>query len=180
MTARVESADFGAFYEATYQRAYRTALAIVAEPALAADVTQDAYVAAFRGRARFGAERPPEAWLVRIVVNAAISATRKRRVHWTEPFSFDAPSATDHAQRSVNRLSVISALETLPPQQRAATVLRFYLDYDYAAIAACLGTNVGTVGSWLSRSLERLRSELDPRGTGAVRATHPAEDHRAL
>ena len=39
---RVEIADFGAFYEETYDRAYRTALGIVRDPALAADVTQEA------------------------------------------------------------------------------------------------------------------------------------------
>jgi len=43
---RLEIADFGAFYERTYDTAYRTALGIIREPALAADVTQEAYVAA--------------------------------------------------------------------------------------------------------------------------------------
>jgi len=44
---RQEISDFGAFYERTYDTAYRTALGIVREPALAADVTQEAYVAAY-------------------------------------------------------------------------------------------------------------------------------------
>ncbi|HEX8025074.1 MAG TPA: sigma factor, partial [Candidatus Limnocylindrales bacterium] len=50
---RREIADFAAFYERTYDLAYRTALGILREPALAADVTQEAYVAAYRDRDRF-------------------------------------------------------------------------------------------------------------------------------
>lgn len=41
MAFRLEIADFGAFYERTYDGAYRTALGIVRDPALAADVIQD-------------------------------------------------------------------------------------------------------------------------------------------
>ena len=58
MAFRPELADFGDFYERTYQVAYRTALGIVRDPALAADVTQDAYVAAYGQRDRFRGEAP--------------------------------------------------------------------------------------------------------------------------
>ena len=54
----------------------------------------------------------------------------------------------------------LAALQALPPQQRAAIVLRFYHGRDYEAIARILDTNVGTVGSWLSRGVTRLGREL--------------------
>lgn len=152
--------DFGAFYAATYQHAYRTAVAIVGEPALAADVVQDAYVSAFRNRARFRGDGPAEAWLIRIVVNAAISATRRRRVRWIQPLPPGLSAPGDEPGRSVERLSMVGALQVLPPQERAAVVLRFYHGYDYETIARCLDTNTGTVGSWLSRAMGRLRAEL--------------------
>ena len=79
MAFRLEIADFGAFYERTYDGAYRTALGIVRDPALAADVTQDAYVAAYKVRDRFRGEAPSAAWLHRIVVNQALTALRRRR-----------------------------------------------------------------------------------------------------
>ena len=59
---RLELSDFGAFYERTYDTAYRTALGIVREPALAADVTQEAYVAAYRNRHRYRGDAPSTAW----------------------------------------------------------------------------------------------------------------------
>jgi len=59
---RLEIADFGAFYERTYNAAYRTALGIVRDPGLAADVTQEAYVSAYRHRDRFRGEAPSGAF----------------------------------------------------------------------------------------------------------------------
>ena len=79
MVFRLELSDFGAFYERTYDPAYRTALGIVRDPALAADVTQEAYVAAYRHRHRYRGDAPSAAWLHRIVVNQALPALRRRR-----------------------------------------------------------------------------------------------------
>lgn len=58
---RSELEDFGAFYERTYQVAFRTALAIVRDAALAADVTREAYVAAYEQRDRFRGDAPGQA-----------------------------------------------------------------------------------------------------------------------
>ena len=173
MTARADLADFGAFYERTYATAYRTAYAIVGEPALAADAVQDAYLSAFRERARFRGDGSVEAWLIRIVVNAAITASRRRRVRWVEPLPLVLVAPGDEPLRSVERLTVVAALQALPPKERAAVVLRFYHDYDYATIARCLNTSTGTVGSWLSRAMARLRlgltgpAEIGPRSGGS-------------
>lgn len=48
MAFRLEISDFGAFYERTYGAAYRTALGLLRDPGLAADVTQEAFVSAYR------------------------------------------------------------------------------------------------------------------------------------
>ena len=168
MAFRAEIDDFAAFYASTYQRAFRTARAIVGDPASADDVTQDAFVAAYRTRDRFRGDAPAEAWLMRIVVNRAISLTRRRRIVWTEPLDAEARSPDDVPERVAGRLSLLSALGRLPADQRAAIVLRYYLDYDYATIARVLDTRVGTVGSWLHRGLAALAIALgeptDPAG----------------
>ena len=61
---------------------------------------------------------------------------------------------------------MVGALQALPARERAAVVLRFYLDYDYATIARCLDTSTGTVGSWISQAIDRLRPGLDAGGEG--------------
>jgi RNA polymerase sigma-70 factor (ECF subfamily) len=159
---RAELDDFEMFYERTYPAAYRTALGICADPGLAADAVQDAYLAAYRQRSRFRGEAPAGAWLQRIVVNAALSSLRRRRVRWLEPF--DA-LRHDHAVPDgdpAEALALRDALTDLPPRVRAAVVLRYYHDLDYATIAAILETSPGNVGSMLSRALVRLRGALEP------------------
>ena len=158
---RLEIADFGAFYERTYDTAYRTALGIVRDPALAADVTQEAYVAAYRHRHRYRGEAPSTAWLHRIVVNQALGALRRRR---GTPSVLDlslwmTPDATGG---TVARVALIQALDVLPARQRAAVILRYYHDYDYATIAHILDTTSTNVGAMLSRALDRLKDALEP------------------
>jgi RNA polymerase sigma-70 factor (sigma-E family) len=155
--------DFGAFYERNYTSAMRVAYGIVGEKALADDVTQDAFAAAYRQRDRYRADGPPEAWLYRIVVNTAIGALRRQRVRWAEPLD---PEAHDHPVDAIasmtDRAALSDALRRLDPRSRSAVVLRYYLDFDYERIAAILGTSESNVGSILSRSLDRLRAAMAP------------------
>jgi RNA polymerase sigma-70 factor (ECF subfamily) len=160
---RHEVADFGAFYERTYTAAYRTALGICGDPSLAADVTQDAYVTAYRDRAGFRGDAPGGAWLQRIVVNAAISGLRRRQVRWAEPLDPDRGDVASPASASADALDMRVALDSLSPKARAAVVLRYYHGYDYDTIANVLETSSGNVGALLSRSLHRLRQVMaDP------------------
>lgn len=177
MAFRGELADFSRFYELTYPGAYRTALGIVREPGVAADVTQDAYVKAYRERHRFRGDAPVAAWLHRIVVNEAISGIRKRSRGPREidmSTAWGATAGPGEVAGVADRLSVLDALDVLTPRARAAVVLRYYHDYDYAAIARILGTSPGNVGVLLTRSLDRLKTELE------VAATGPAADDRRV
>lgn len=168
MAFRLEIADFGAFYERTYDVAYRTALGVVRDPALAADVTQEAYVAAYRQRDRFRGEAPSAAWLHRIVVNQALATLRRRRTAPREP-DLSASIALDEAQGTTRRLAILDALDDLPPRHRAAVILRYYHDYDYATIAKVLNTTSTNVGAMLSRARDRLRVALEPEQGAAGR-----------
>lgn len=164
MAFRAELDDFGAFYEGSYQRAYRTALAIVRDPGLAADVTQDAYVLAFRDRTRFRGDSPATAWFHRILVNAALTGLRRRssRPREIPPDEMWGGSGGDETNASSERLSVLAALGVLDPRSRAAVVLRYYHDHDYETIGRILGTSPGNVGVILTRALVRLRTVLEP------------------
>jgi len=163
---RLEIADFGAFYERTYDVAYRTALGIVRDPGLAADVTQDAYVSAYRNRDRFRGEAPSGAWLHRIVVNEALSAMRRRRATGRDA-DLTPLLVPDDVPEAMSRLALLDALDRLAPRQRAAVILRYYHDYDYATIAQILGTTSTNVGARLTRALDRRRVALD-RDAGTV------------
>jgi RNA polymerase sigma-70 factor (ECF subfamily) len=158
---RAEIADFGAFYEETYDRAYRTALGIVREPALAADVAQEAYVSAYRRRDQFRGDAPSRAWLHRIVVHEALSALRRRK-KVTRDVDLTPLLVPDTAFHTTSRLALLDALDSLPARHRAAVILRYYHDYDYATIARILETSTTNVGAMLSRALDKLKVALDP------------------
>ena len=172
MAFRSEIADFGAFYERTYQLAYRTALAITRDTGQAADVTQEAYAAAYSSRERFRGESPGAAWLHRIVVNAALAAARRPRPVVREITDLEG-GQRDETAGSADRVALFGALGELPPKQRAAIVLRYYHDYDYATIAEILGTSSTNVGALLSRALDRLRDELQPEPLTAAAGGRP-------
>jgi RNA polymerase sigma-70 factor (ECF subfamily) len=158
---RPDLADFGGFYERTYQVAFRTALGIVRDAALAADVTQDAYLTAYRQRDRFRGDAPGHAWLHRIVVNQALAAVRRPRPVIREIVVGES-GGRDDARTTADRVTLLDALDQLSPRHRAAVVLRYYHDYDYATIAHILGTSTSNVGVMLSRALDRLREFLEP------------------
>lgn len=173
--------DFGGTYERTYPAVYRTILAISGDPALAAELAQDTFVTAYRQRATFRGDVPFDAWVHRIAVNMTLSTLRRRRVRWAEPFD---PARHDRPGRTADlgdAVDVQRALRRLEPRQRAAIVLRFYHDFDYATIASIMGVTTGTVGATLSRAMDRLRHDLEwvePARAGTGRATGEADHGR--
>lgn len=160
--------DFGAFYERTYPVAYRTAWAILRDAGQADDAVQDAYLSAYRDRGRFRGDAPARSWLLRIVVNAALSTTRRSRPRLVAIDGVEdmLPAPADDVARAADHLALDGAMAQLDPRSRAAVVLRYYVDQDYAEIAKALGTNANNVGVILHRALERLEHELrGPDGT---------------
>jgi RNA polymerase sigma-70 factor (ECF subfamily) len=156
-------ADFGVFYERTYPAAFRVAYGILGRQDQADDVTQDAYTTAYRERGRYRGEGPPEAWLYRIVVNKALATLRHQRVRRFVPLdpAVHARPAEDGSSM-VDRVAIAEGLQQLDPRSRAAIVLRYYLDLDYASIGTILAISPTNVGAILSRSRDRLRELLAP------------------
>lgn len=171
MAVNGDLADFGAFYERTYARAFAVAYGLTGEAGLAEDVTQDAFVAAFRRRGQYRGDGPIEAWLYRIVVNAAVSALRSRRVRFIvplDPLAQDPPAPCDSADAAIDEVCLSDGLQRLDVRSRSAIVLRYYLDLDYVTIARVLDTSVTNVGAILTRARGRLRSFLQSE-PGSVR-----------
>ena len=69
-----------------------------------------------------------------------------------------ADPAPDHAERLGRADAVWAVCRELPPRQRAAVVLRFYEDLEYAEIGELLGCSEATVRSHVHRALTALRA----------------------
>jgi RNA polymerase sigma-70 factor (ECF subfamily) len=136
---------------------------VLTNPDDALDATQEAMIAVARGITRFDGRSAFTTWLYRVVTNAALDELRRKQ---RRPDPVDvagretvAPGpAVDTAV--TERVDVDAALATLPPEFRAAVVLRDLCDLDYAAIAEVLDVPPGTVRSRIARGRALLADVL--------------------
>jgi RNA polymerase sigma factor (sigma-70 family) len=152
---------FSALVSAHRDRTWAVCLRITGHRHDAEDALQDALTAAwrnlssYRGDARFGT------WLHRIAANAALRLVARRRDigldEVGEQVEADAP---EFAQLVVEQDAITAALARIPPEFRAALVLREYADMSYAEIAAAQGVGIQTVKSRLNRARRAMSALL--------------------
>lgn len=131
------------------------------------DLAQETFLRVFRalpGFDRRGAARL-STWILTIASRLAIDELRRRRpeVAPIDPAAEPASSAAADADAERTRLADVlrRAIDDLPPEFRAAFLLREYHELEYAEIAASLEIDLGTVKSRLSRARAALRRALE-------------------
>jgi RNA polymerase sigma-70 factor (ECF subfamily) len=135
----------------------RVAAAIVGSRELARDVVQEAFASAVRQRDSYRGEGPLEAWVWRILMNAA---REQRRARIETPV--DAPDlAVNGSHEGDTDARVRVALSLLPERQRLVVFLRYYADLDYRTIGEVLEIETGTVGVTLHTAHARLQQLLE-------------------
>lgn len=136
---------------------------LVASPADAEDVTQDAWLSAVS--ARGAAPRDPRSWLARVARNAALQLQRRERRRLRRELSADpaaaAPGAGEVAVALETQRAVAEAVAALPEPYRTALYLRFYRCWSDREIADELGVPLETARTRIKRALHRLRQRLD-------------------
>jgi RNA polymerase sigma factor (sigma-70 family) len=157
MMSAVQLAELESLYRREYRRFLRVATAILRDEARAVDAVQEAFAAAIRRQRQFRGDGSLEAWVWRMVVNAALKERgRPRDVEWNE---------REIATPIEEPTPVAEAIARLPERQRLALFLRYYADLDYESIATALQVSSGTVGATLNAahtSLRRLLQEVRP------------------
>jgi RNA polymerase sigma-70 factor (ECF subfamily) len=146
-------AELESLYRRRFHVFLRVATAITRDEQRAYDAVQDGFAAAIRDERRFREEGPLEAWVWRIVVNAALKTLRD------EPPTDVAPSVNGAAPSVDPELR--TRIAELPERQRAVLFLRHFADLDYRAIGEALGISPGTVGATLSAAHASLRRTLE-------------------
>lgn len=158
--------DFDEFYRATSRRTLQYAHALTADPTMAQDLTQEAYVRAWQRWSRLRGYERPEAWVRLIVSRLCTDGWRRlgryRRIHARLRPPDPAPPP------SIDTVLLTDALKRLPFAQRRALSLHYLLDLSVADVAAETGVSVGTVKSWLSRGRAALAQDLAAPATSAV------------
>jgi RNA polymerase sigma-70 factor (ECF subfamily) len=149
-------------------QAVRAAVLITRDRALAEDIVQSAFLRAYQRIDQFDASRPFAPWFLRSVVNDAVKAAQRsgRQVPLSDADSaiLDRAGADLDPEALVERLdaarSIRAAIDLLSPEQRAAVVLRYYLELSDAETAERLAAPVGTIKWRLHAARSRLRQLL--------------------
>lgn len=124
---------------------------------LADDLVQEALERTGVSWRRVRRQEDPEGYVRRIIVNTFLNRTRSLR---RERLVADLPETGRHMDGEPRDEALWRLVATLPRQQRAVLVLRFFLDMSEAQVADVLGCSVGTVKSNGSRAMAKLRAAL--------------------
>ena len=156
---------FAEFYDATSARAYGLALRVVRNPAHAEEVTQEAYLDAWRSSTRYDAERGSAVgWLMTIVHRKAVDRVRSVEAATSRDETWNREAApTDHdqtaeqAHASLDAARVRGAVATLTDVQRQAVELTYFGGYTHTEVATLLDVPLGTAKTRIRDGLIRLR-----------------------
>lgn len=170
---------FAVLFTRHRDRLWAVALRTMGNPHDAADGLQDGLVAAYRRADSFRGDAAVTTWLHRVVVNACLDRIRAARVRRAEVLPDELDERGDRGSRATagrladdpeqaavaadRRSALLTALATLPYEQRAALVLVDMEGYSVADAATMLDCAEGTVKSRCARGRERLATLLRPR-----------------
>ncbi|GAB3818845.1 SigE family RNA polymerase sigma factor [Tessaracoccus terricola] len=153
------STAFDDWVSASQSRLLRYAYLLCADREEARDVVQDVYSRMFTKFDRLHRDGGVDAYATRSVTNEVISRRRRRRL---QTVSLEKePAAPAAVERVPDRVVAWELCRELPMPQRAAVVLRFYEDLDFARIGELLGMPEATARSHVHRALTALRQRLD-------------------
>jgi RNA polymerase sigma-70 factor (sigma-E family) len=157
-------AEFREFVAECSPRLLRAAYLLLRDAEAAQDAVQTTLLRTFRRWRR--AREAPEPYSRRVLINVCHDQWRSQERHPETSLAVESAADLPVVSESgcvEDRLMLDALLGELPVRQRAALVLRFYLDLSVAETAALLDVPEGTVKSATHRGLDRLRELLDSR-----------------
>lgn len=159
---------FEQIYQQTSTRLYAVQLRIVGEPALAEEALQETFIQVWRHADEFRAARGAAlAWLTGIARFRALDVRRRQRP--TDSLGTNDPhlalGESDSAAAVFEQLAsgetLRQCLERLSAQARQCVVLAYCEGYTHNELSRRMATPIGTVKSWVRRSLQRLKACMD-------------------
>jgi RNA polymerase sigma-70 factor (ECF subfamily) len=166
--ARGDRAALQGLYAATAAQLFGLALSIVRRRDLAEDIVQDSFLLAWRHARSFDPGRGTAmAWLARIVRNQCFDLMRRwgreaplddaLMQNWEDP----APGPADLTALSRDARRLRRCLDELDEGPRRSMILAYYEGLTFAEVSGRLGAPLGTVKSWVRRSLIQLKDCME-------------------
>ena len=183
---RVQQGDKQAFDVLVLKYQHRIAKLVmryVRDPAEALDVSQEAFLKAYRALPKFRGDSAFYTWLYRIAINTAknhIVSMNRRPMEYNldtqnpEGYELNSNLRNDDspekiAQRDELQQTLVNAIDSLPDELRMAIVLREIEGLSYEEIAQAMDCPVGTVRSRIFRARDAIDKRIRPLSDGSVR-----------
>jgi len=174
---RPDRSEFDALVGRCHRQAYNIAYRLSGNHADAEDLTQEAFLRAFRFFDRYNRQMPFENWLYRIISNVFIDEMRRRpkiKSHsLDQPLTggsvesdicLEVPDVSTNPETMMLQCELEEplqrALNALPVDFRQAVILADVEGLSYEEIADTMGCSLGTVRSRLHRGRKMLRNKL--------------------
>ena len=171
-TKQGNAEGFEALYGLHKRRVYSLCLRMTGNAAEAEDLTQDAFLQAFRKIETFRGESAFSTWLHRMTVNVVLMHLRKKRVpevslderdpHQEDGSKKDVGSRDTVLAGSIDRVNLGRAIERLPAGYRMTFILHDVDGYEHNEIAEMMGRTIGNSKSQLHKARMKLRGLLQP------------------
>ena len=179
LVKRVQKGDKGAFDLLVLKYQYKIVnlvMRYVRDPEMALDITQEAFIKAYRAIDRFRGDSAFYTWLYRIAINTAKNwlVARKRRPPATDIDAADAEqydmdsrlkeqgTPENELMREEIKRTVFDTISALPDDLRTAIMLREMEGMSYEDIAVTMDCPIGTVRSRIFRAREAIDEKLKP------------------
>jgi RNA polymerase sigma-70 factor (ECF subfamily) len=170
LLSRAQAGDRGAFSDLVrlhQDEVYTLAMRLVGDRELAADISQEAFVRAWRALPNFRGDAKFSTWMHRITVNVAWTQRRKQRKHRADPIdeSFTEPIAESISPERAAESAAIQgrlreALQQLAKPTRTVVVLKDVYGWTHGEIAESLDITVTAAKVRLHRGRKQLRDQL--------------------
>jgi len=167
LAANGDRAAFSRLYDASASKLYGVILRITKDRSCSDDLLQEVFIKIWERAGTFDRDRAsPITWMATIARNSAIDEIRRRsrQLQTTEADVDEVPDMTPRADVAIEQKQawrrLESCLETLDSEHRDTVKLAYLEGLSREAISVRLGMPVGTVKTWLHRSLKRLKECL--------------------
>lgn len=154
---------------------YNVAFRMMNNEADSYDISQEAFIKAFKSIRNFNEQSSFSTWIYRITVNTCIDELRKRK--GKETLSMDQELENDDGSfkqqfedgentpeqkilEKEGQEEIVEALERLSTEHKSVLILRDLQGFSYDEIAETTGTTLGTVKSRISRARNQLKEEM--------------------
>lgn len=178
----------------TYQtQVYNLALRMAGNPEDALDLSQEAFLKAWRGLSSYRFDSAFSTWLYRLTSNVCIDFLRRQKKQKSIPLQFTdedneerelsvpdpAPGPEEALLARSEREQVALALSRLEPEYREALTLRVINGLSYTEIAQILGIREGTVKSRIARAREKMRAAMQKSGNKPTGVSSKRRERRS-